>query len=232
MTMLPPPPASTLVFVAILDLLGFKATLCDDSGVSRPRGLEELYETYFKLLWAKDLSTRINNFELGQDKNIRHVSGRINNVVASDTVLLWASDDEAEYFVDVVAELVNFALTIDIPLRGAISYGNCIIEKGKNIFLGLPIVEALEAEKIQEWIGIAVLQKAVDKIPNHPRVVEYCVPVKPDTSNLNHALLWHWAENTPNAPEIRLKRLMNMASEKDKLKYENALAFVAEFASD
>lgn len=185
MSMLPPPPESKPYFIAILDLLGFKAKLCDDSGVPRPRGLEELYETYFKLLWAKDWSTRIDQFELGQEENLRYVSGRINSVVASDTILFWANDDEA-----------------------------------------------IEAEKKQEWIGVAVLSKAVEKLQKHPGVVEYCVPVKPDTSNLNHALLWHWAEYSPNAPEVRLKRLMNMASEKDKLKYENALAFVAEFASD
>lgn len=95
------------------------------------------------------------------------------------------------------------------------------------ILLGLPIVEAIKAEKVQEWIGVAVLTSAAEKLNNHQGIVEYAIPVKPKTSILSkHALAWHLFDDTPNGPTIRLERLKNMAPNKDKVKYKNALAFV------
>lgn len=129
--MYPPPPESKPIFVAILDLLGFTRRLIDDDNVPIPGGLKDLYEKLFLFLHAIDWTTKVDHYELGSDENIRHVSGRINHFVASDTVLLWASDEEALYFVNVVAELVNKALLYGVPLRGAISYGHCIIDKKK-----------------------------------------------------------------------------------------------------
>ena len=227
MSMLPPPPESKPIFVAVLDLLGFKRKLLDVSDVPIPGGLEEIYTTYYLFLYASDWSTKVDNIEPGSDENLRHVFGRIGYFVASDTVLLWANDDEASYFVGVVAKLVKTLLEFRVPLRGAISYGNCIIEKDKNIYLGLPIVKAIEAEKVQEWIGVAVLPSAAERLNNHPYVVEYSVPVKSNSSILlKHALAWPLADDTPNEPTIRLGDLKNMAPDKDKVKYENALAFV------
>ena len=44
----------------------------------------------------------------------------------------------------------------DIPLRGAISYGECLINKDPLYIIGKPFIDAADLEKRQIWAGVAL----------------------------------------------------------------------------
>jgi hypothetical protein len=227
MTMYPPPPKPQPLFVAVADFLGFKRHLWDQQWAPLTNGLENLYETYFLLLHTLDRATTIDRFELSSENNIKHVNLKISHLIASDTIVLWSSEQEVNYLLIALANLVGQALGSGVPLRGALSYGNCILDPNNNIFIGYPIVEAVEAEKCQDWVGIAVLPQAAYKLSKTGMVVKYEVPLKSGYSApIEYAIPWHWAEEVPNASEIHLKRMMDYADEKDRRKYLNAIDFV------
>jgi hypothetical protein len=43
-----------------------------------------------------------------------------------------------------------------IPHRGAIAYGDCLVDADRNIFLGRAIVDAHEWERSQQWMAVSV----------------------------------------------------------------------------
>ena len=224
--MLPPPPDSKPFLVAVFDLLGFTAHLCDESGNPKAGGLSSLYEKYSLFLHVKADAVETRRVELISEEEISVTDFRIPHVVASDTVLMWSTVSDAPHLVRAAAHFVNLALTFSAPVRGALAYGDCIIEPSKGIYIGYPIVEALAAEKAQEWIGIGVLSRAGDVLSGVGGVVEYKVPLKPDRQLcLSHAIAWHWADDDPTAPGIRVQRLLQVVSDKHRAKYQNTLAF-------
>ncbi|MGP8154671.1 MAG: hypothetical protein ACLQBQ_11145 [Smithella sp.] len=225
--MIPPPPKPQPFFVAVADLLGFKRHLWNQERVPLYSSLENLYEIYTLLLHALDWATKIDRFELTPENGIQHVNLKINHFVASDTILLWSVEQEVNYLLGAVANLIGLALGFGAPLRGALSYGDCILDLNRRIFIGYPIVEAIEAEKCQGWVGIAVLSSAAARLNNSGNVVRYDVPIKSSyNKHIRYAVPWHWAEEAPNASEIKLKRMLEHADEKDRVKYLNALDFV------
>jgi hypothetical protein len=55
--------------------------------------------------------------------------------------------------------------------RGAISVGEAILDKEKGHFLGLPIVSAVEAKKVQRWIG-GTLSRVDASFTGTPRMLD------------------------------------------------------------
>lgn len=88
-----------------------------------------------------------------------------------------------------VARLIGGALDNDIPLRGAIAYGECFMQtRERPVFLGKPLAEAYQWSESQEWIGAMLAPSAVGALcegdrdifracPN-PDLCEYEVPLK------------------------------------------------------
>ena len=224
--MYPPPPEPEPYLVAVLDLLGYKSHLWEDSGERRCQGLSRLYETYYLLLHAAGRATKIDGLQLTQDGLVISINEAVSFLVASDTVMLWATKAKGKYLVAAVARLLVGALQFGAPLRGALAYGDCIFDAPKGILIGYPIVEAVEAEKRQNWIGVGVLQGASANLEGVKGLVSYGVPVKPESPGIHHALAWHWAEEVPDAAVIYLERNRQSASPQQRVKYDNALAFV------
>ncbi len=56
------------------------------------------------------------------------------------------------------------AIKKNMPVRGAVSYGDIIVNKSKNIVIGKPIIEAYKLEKAQDWLGTA-MHKSCEKEP-------------------------------------------------------------------
>jgi hypothetical protein len=226
----PPSPEPETCAIAILDLLGYKSHLWDEAGSPKPNALASLYETFFLWLTATDYGRSFNRFTLTADGKLARVEQAIDYVVASDTMMLWAPRDKAQYLLAATARLFIRALGWGAPLRGAIGFGDCILDFERHIVIGYPIVEAVEAEKRQDWLGVCVLPSAAAALAGNTGIVPYEVPVKQAYSqsspSLQHALAWHWAEEVPNAAEIYLTRLASAAPCGTRQKYKRALAFI------
>lgn len=230
--MYPPPPIPQPYFVALLDLLGYASHLYDGDRHRGPRGLESLYETYFLLLHALQSETNLAWLELDPngDGRIVPISEVVSHQVFSDTILLWAPPDKARFLVVSICRLMLHALARGAPLRGALAFGDCILDEPKGILLGYPMVDAARAERSQDWVGVGVLPEAAACLSGHPAIVAYPVPMKATASGqtlrLEHAVAWHYAEETPFAAATYLERLASVAPSDAAAKYQNAIAFV------
>jgi hypothetical protein len=234
--MYPPPPDPIPYFVAIIDLLGYKDHLSDENGKHKIQGLTNLYEVYYLLLYVAGKSTKFEGLKLLKNGSIISINEAVDCIVASDTIMLWEMKEKAEYFVAAVAKLIHGALGFGAPLRGAIAFGDCIIDKSKNIIIGYPIIEACKAEKLQDWIGVGVLREAAINLESVKGLVDYPVPIKRESENysdinINHAIAWNWAEDNPNDSVIYLERQRASASIYNRIKYDNALSFVHSIGS-
>ena len=75
----------------------------------------------------------------------------------SDTILLWTPfrPGTLKPFLHVCASFMCETLRAELPVRGAITLGDAVMDKSSRTYLGQPLVEAARAEKAQRWIGLA-----------------------------------------------------------------------------
>ena len=189
------PTQTSLRYVAVCDVLGFKSML-------ESVELKTLADRYFRLLALARTFVR----ELS---NISPASGDRNNLVAhavfSDTLIVWSQPlQEEEYpgdlgsvstFFYVCNAMIMAGIHMRMPMRVGISWGQVCIHPQLSMFLGKPIAEAYNLEEEQQWIGGACHTSCVDA-PHFRRVdfpwrdvVEYDVPMQKETRRL-FALNW------------------------------------------
>lgn len=139
-------------FVAIFDILGFKA-------IRKSIGTAELYKKYTK-------STRplIQHAAAGARKLVERNGEKVfvpatnilscSYAVFSDTVLFSSRDDSLVSFLAVLQasrELLSSGFASNTAYRGAIGYGDVII--GEGVFVGSAIEDAYLGEQMQTWAG-------------------------------------------------------------------------------
>ncbi len=186
-------------YVAFLDILGFKSIVLDHTHEQ----LESLYlETLSgtiehalsdgKYVMVNDGGTEC----LGPD--IRKAA--VNSLLVSDSILIWTDDCRAESFVHLVTavrSLLAFSVIERILLRAAISVGPLTMvlnqwpsqtHSFQHGLFGRAIVDAVEAEREQEWIGCMITHDAIEcykagcvgkeSLIEKKVVVHYPVPMK------------------------------------------------------
>ena len=223
------------VAVAAIDILGMKALL---QAKSLEEIAEHFAEPFYGLdgpAYSAGLLP-VSGEQLEQ-MGFRRMAG-IDSVVISDTILLARRPDweissifspehltneaaamnraiaEAEaviWLAQYVCKVIKINSLYGIPVRGAISFGDCIVSiGGRFACLGKPTAEASRWERQQEWIGgmltpsaIATLRRGAkaakelngaDFQPKYPNLlVQYPIPLKPDCAMLSEpqvALNW------------------------------------------
>lgn len=189
-------------YVAMCDVLGFASLIRDPSMT-----LEQLATLYQKLLDDAAGLLKYDVFSIYSDKPPRHEAKCIEHVVFSDTLLLWADalpnpPDPDEFtrvsmFFECLGALIATSLQTRMPLRIGVAYGECYIDRERDVYLGAPIVDAYETEKAQEWIGGAC-HVTCETAPHFAtivalgHVVEYKIPLKPssEVTRLDKAIDW------------------------------------------
>jgi hypothetical protein len=139
-------------FFGLFDILGYSSLMKNNS-------LEKLIEIYNSVVAGIDkAAVTINHTDENQDLSF----DKIGSFLFSDTIVLFQEYSTVNLpggsFILKAALLMRLAFEKGIPLRGAISYGRYYITT--NCFLGKPIVEAYEMEKIQEWSGAILCDSA------------------------------------------------------------------------
>lgn len=130
--------------VAVCDVLGF-------SNFVDKTPLEELTTRYEDLVRAAKPHRFFSNTSTGRVLDIPGVT----SAVFSDTILVWAADDpqSIESFARYADSLIVWSVLEGLPIRMGIAFGDCLIDKPRGRYLGLPIVKAHRLEIAQEWIG-------------------------------------------------------------------------------
>jgi len=233
---IPDPTQPAEYIVAFLDVLGFEALLND-------LGLDEMARRYDSLL---ESALRPQSEGKPWSQEIAIVRGEpigglmwlpIQTAYFSDTLLLWIHyhPRHVPFFLDRCAKVFCQALSLGIPIRGAISIGEAILDKNRGIYLGTPLIEAVRLEDRSKWIGISLgasWKSETMRVPVPPdRIFLYNPPFKdgglPLFSGL--ALDWPrvWRESREDSPTEYLERLCRPALPQDlRDRYSAAVRFV------
>lgn len=139
-------------FFGLFDILGYRSLIENNS-------LEELIKIYNSVVSGIDkAAVTINHTDEDQSLSFDTVG----SFMFSDTIVLFQEYSTTNLpggtFILKAALLMRLAFEKGIPLRGAISYGEYYIDE--NCYLGKPIIEAYETEKIQEWSGAVLCNSA------------------------------------------------------------------------
>jgi len=151
----------------------------------------------------------------------------------SDTILLWCplTPPFVDDFVGRCSDLICEALAMDIPLRGALTLGDAVLDSKSNTFIGKPIVEAANLEKGQNWIGLtfgntAVWSPFLAQI-HGTAIIEYQPPMKSGYEKFSSPIVvdWprRWRDKYNECPSSKLSRL-NTSPEKSYY-WDNAIDF-------
>lgn len=183
--------------LAYFDVLGFETLLTRV-------GLAEVHKRYLSLL---DQALRPQSHERPWSRAKSIVRGQVVPAMMwlpmhaahfSDSLLLWVHyhPGHVEEFLNRCARVFCKALDLGIPLRGAITVGDSVLDRASNIFLGAPLVEAARLESKQDWIGVALgasFKSESLRIPIPPDKIRfYKPPLKDGGAELFSDLVLDW----------------------------------------
>ena len=209
---LPKPEISRFAF-AMFDVLGFSAWL-------RSVGLEAVLQSYHLLI--ERVVIRAN--EKGSLSAVQTPEGMLFAVTGppsyayfSDTIVLWCPlvPPLVADFVERCSSLICEALAMNIPLRGALSLGDAVLDSKSSFFLGEPIVEAANLEKGQNWIGLTLGNSALWS-PflaqlHGTTIIEYPPPMKDRFKDYASPIVvdWprRWRDGHGECPSLKLREL-------------------------
>lgn len=216
-------------FFASLDVLGWQSIVSNYHG-----RLFELHHKYEQLKHGMNIASEDISIGRNSAGTITTYIMKVQHLIVSDTIWLWADDDEASGLAlfRACSEIACKALELGLPLRGAIVFGEIVIDTASQIYFGPAINLAVAAEHNQNWVGIGVHDSCRDSAScgHHwgstwfeGEVAEYAVPMKRCAPKLTHALLWHQRLCDPIS---KLEMLRNSAPKDKQHYYASAIAFV------
>ena len=222
-------------FVGLFDILGFSNMVKNDQ-------LEYVWKSYNDI---KPSTTFI------KDNLESYLKRKIVNIdTFSDTFLIYTADhrdkrqeDIDEYFnamLGVCDALFHSANSNEIPIRGAITVGELIVDEG--LLLGKPIVEAYEMEQNQNWMGCWISDDAVkcvskrllDRQMNGNLILKYKIPLK--KGDIKECYVFNWAdsffENNWEHGFFKVKSNHDWCSEQKHRNTRDFIKFMRNFIRD
>lgn len=236
--------------VAFVDVLGASQAACDGK-------IDELVGKIFRLGRAMDWK---------HNRHLKNKEGEIEEVIKSrpgiaqfsDCLLLWSNpldnlppEDFAStagsFLWNLCTEMGRLILA-DVPFRAGVSEGPVFILPELNIYAGRPIVEAVNLEEQQDWLGAAMLfSEEADRLIHRPDQIFFKgeesmfkhfisnenAPLKKEIKGTVCALNWALGveENNSNLSydffREKIIELKAMSNPKVHPKYDNAINFLA-----
>lgn len=198
---------------AMFDVLGFSAWV-------KATGLPRVRDAYHQLIQDAVIAPH-------QDGSLTAVQTREGMLLAmssapdfayfSDTILLWRTltPPAVSIFLERSSDLICRALEMGIPLRGALTVGDAVLDSESGFFIGDPIIEAANLEKAQNWMGLTLGKSAIwgaflAQI-HGTSIIEYQPPLKPDLAEYASPIVmdWprRWRDKHGDCPSSRLREL-------------------------
>jgi len=128
------------------------------------------------------------------------IADQIARVSFSDTIVIFTKGNTIKDLWAIIAlgsQLFSKCLNKCIPLRGGVAYGEFFFDPYREIFCGLPLVEAHEIGEEAQWLGIVVTEEVAKRcVQNNistgqkPGIVEWDVPLKRERSVRRGVINW------------------------------------------
>lgn len=147
--------------VAFFDILGFSERL-------RTMDIADLHRLYAELI--DDVADTVFNPQiLGLQPQRKSNFDRANFLF--DSIVLVSRDLTVDFgrpavhdFLMSCASLMEKSFALQLPLRGAISFGDYLEDPERNMFLCREFADLVREEKAQEWSGCIVLAPALERV--------------------------------------------------------------------
>jgi hypothetical protein len=188
------------VFVAFLDILGFKNMVKNNS-------IHSLFKVYNEFLLRMELSKEFTESTYILPDFKKTV---INSLFISDSLILWTEDfsqTSLYKLIGLTSILFVESLRQGTPLRGAIDMGEIAVRTTfeNKTLVGNGLTNAYENECDQDWAGCVVGKKCIDQfnslsgtwgplrkdyLQEVKLIIEYPIPMKANQTKTGYALNW------------------------------------------
>ncbi|MGO9985404.1 MAG: hypothetical protein ACLPIX_14510 [Rhodomicrobium sp.] len=170
----------TRIILGFFDVLGFSKRVENEGAEETAKLYNRLIETTVK----KEAERGLGAVLMDGKRYMALFNLDVQHAYFSDTIFMWVPLEQVfvDAFVSHCATFVCEALAMDVPIRGAISLGEAVMDRASGTYIAMPIVESASCEKIQEWLGVVFANSATwppfmaEVHPN--QLIEYDVPVK------------------------------------------------------
>lgn len=151
-------------FVAFLDIMGFRDRVYRESHEDVKKMLESFQPTIGGIDNRAKILLAMERKNLNREKKI--LKTPIIRVVSfSDSIILISNDDSldsASQILSVVIIIISEAMNKNIPIKGAIAYGEQTADFKKSLHFGKPLIDAFELQNELLLYGI-VLHHSFEK---------------------------------------------------------------------
>lgn len=223
-----PKPEISRYALAMFDILGFASWL-------KTVGIQTVLDSYHALIERAVIKPNEKGGLCAVQTSegaLFVVSGPPSYAYGSDTLLMWCPlvPELVDDFIGRCSDLMCEALAMGIPLRGALTLGDAVLDSDSNFFLGEPMVEAANLEKGQNWVGLTLGKSAVWS-PfltqlHRTAIIEYMPPMKDKFVNFASPIVvdWprRWRDWHGECPSAKLRELRDP---KFQLYWDNTIKF-------
>jgi hypothetical protein len=207
-------------WVAYFDLLGTKALINSGRYI-------EVFRSYKNAL--KRSKSQLKSYE------------NLSRICLSETFIIFSKDDSLSSFASIHSIsrwFMFFLLKAEIPLRGAIAYGEFYADESEQIFFGKALVEAYEYAEQQNWIGLILVPSTIQRLDSiglpANKMYDYAewdVVFKnrlPAIEKCYACIVGNWNKiNSKNSCLENLKRMMTKTTDLNvQNKYKRTIEFV------
>jgi hypothetical protein len=162
----------------------------------------------------KDMVARNPHDVIGEklQKLLLFISELINNKgsifssIFSDSIYFFTSDDKQttlKALIEILSKVMKYALSVGLPMKGAIAKGEVSIDLVKNLTFGQPLIDAYLIEESIVLYGV-VIHNSVESIVREKTFQNYVldtkIPLKSGTAS--HYILRWWRNDLKESQQL------------------------------
>ncbi len=212
-------------WVAHFDILGFKSLL--DQG----------WMDFKTILSQSKMDDILNVIEGIAPFHREH----IDYLFYADTFIFYSKSDQVQDYpsmLSVAQKFIRKCISIKLPVRGAISFGELIFGHEKRILMGKAFLESHEYGEDQNWLGLLLTPSATRKVfecsldPSHHSYINRDIPLRRHSIFNQDIYAYTFCEGSANFSNPLLgdlNEMLQFAPGAEKVKYENTIEFIKKY---
>ncbi len=132
--------------------------------------------------------------------------GSIFSSIFSDSIYFFTSDDKQttlKALIEILSKVMKYALSVGLPMKGAIAKGEVSIDLVKNLTFGQPLIDAYLIEESIVLYGIVIhnsVEDIVRKKAFQNYVLDTKIPLKSGTAS--HYILRWWRNDLKESQQL------------------------------
>ncbi len=209
-------------WITHFDILGFKSQL-DNNDQS---------------LALNILKSKINDVLGSLESDIKKHKEFIDYQHYADTFIIYSINDKINDYPSLIRVSKNFILNCtnsELPVRGAISYGEVVFGHEKKIIIGKAFLEAHVYGEDQNWIGLILTPSASKQLeinglpPCKHGFINRDIPLREKTNSKNLVFAYKFinGQTSYDCPQlVHLHEMIHFAPDDKKQKYINTIEFI------